>query len=110
MLPVNCLSLDPRLLLLVAQRLQFPSLGVLMFLARYMKITWAVGTQRDWLRLLERCLQTVASLVFGYLDPFLLTEIIINCLKGTEHRDLMMSRSSLRRAIIKNELKMPSLV
>ena len=62
------------------------------------------------LRLLKRCLQKVPSSVFGFLDPFSMTEIIVTRLKGTEHRDWMMSRSSLRRAIITGELSMPSLV
>ena len=62
------------------------------------------------LRLLKRCLQKVSSSVFGSLDPFSMTEFIIRRLKGSEHRDWMMSRSSLRRAIITGELSMPSLV
>ena len=62
------------------------------------------------LRLLKRCLQKVSSSVFGALDPFSRTEIIVTRLKGAEHRDWMMSRSSLRRAIITGELSMPSLV
>ena len=49
MLSVNCLSLGPWLLLLVAQRVQLPSLWGLMFLLRHMQNTWVVGTQRDWL-------------------------------------------------------------
>ena len=59
------------------------------------------------LRSLKRCLQKVSSSVFGSLDPFLMTEFIITRLKGAEHRDWMMSRSSLRRAIITGELSMP---
>ena len=39
-----------------------------------------------------------------------MTEFIVTRLKGAEHRDWMMSRSSLRRAIITGELSMPSLV
>ena len=62
------------------------------------------------LRLLKRCLQKVSSSVFGSLDPFSMTELIVTRLKGAEHRNWMMSRTSLRRAIITGELSMPSLV
>ena len=62
------------------------------------------------LRLLKRCLQKVSSSVFGPLDPFSMTKFIVTRLKWAEHRDWMMSRSSLRQAIIKAELSMPSLV
>ena len=62
------------------------------------------------LRLLKRCLQKVSSSVFGSLDPFSMTKFIVTRLNGAEHRDLMMSRTSLRRAIITGELSMPSLV
>ena len=60
--------------------------------------------------LLKRCLQKVSSSVFGSLDPFSMSECFVTRLKGAEHRDWMMSRSSLRRAIITGELSMPSLV
>ena len=59
------------------------------------------------LRLLKRCLQKVSSSVFGSLDPFSMTEFIVTRLKGAEHRDWMMSRSSLRHAIITGEPSMP---
>ena len=62
------------------------------------------------LRLPKRCLQKVSSSVVGSLDPFILTEFIVTRLKEAEHRDWMMSRSSLRRAIITGELSRPSLV
>ena len=62
------------------------------------------------LRLLKRCLQKVSSSVFGSLGPFSMTEFFVTRLKGAEHRDWMMSRSGLRRAIITGELSMPSLV
>ena len=62
------------------------------------------------LRQLKRCLQKVSSSVFGSLDPFPMTEFFVTRLKDAEHRDWMMSRSSLRRAIITAELSMPSLV
>ena len=61
------------------------------------------------LRLLKRCLQKKPSSVFGSLDPFSMTEFIVMRLKRAEHRDCMMSRSSLRHAIITEELSMPSL-
>ena len=62
------------------------------------------------LRLLKRCLQKVTSSVFGSLDPFSMAEFIVMPLKGAEHRDWMMPRSSLRHAIITGELSMPSLL
>ena len=62
------------------------------------------------LRLLKRCLQKAALSVLGSLDHFSMTEFIVTRLKGAEHRDWMMSRRSLRRAIITGELSMPSLV
>ena len=62
------------------------------------------------LRLLKRCLQKVSSSVFGSLYPFSMKEFIVTRLKGAEHRDWMMSPSSLRRAIITGELSLPSLV
>ena len=62
------------------------------------------------LRLLKRCLQKGAYSIFGSLDPFSMTEFIVTRLKGAEHRDWMMSRSSLRRASITGELSMPSLL
>ena len=62
------------------------------------------------LRLLKRCLQKVSASIFGSLDPFSMTENFVTRLKGAEHRDWMMSRSSLRRANITGELSMPSLV
>ena len=62
------------------------------------------------LRLLKRCLQRTASSVFRSLDPFSLTEFVVNCLKGAETRDWMASRPALRKAIITNDLSMPELV
>ena len=52
------------------------------------------------LRLLKRCLQKVSSSVFRSLDPISLTEVFFTRLKDAERRYWMMSRSSLRRAII----------
>ena len=62
------------------------------------------------LRLLKRCLQRTASSVYGSLDPFSLTEFVVNQLKGAETRDWMASRPVLRKAIITNNLSMPDLV
>ena len=62
------------------------------------------------LRLLKRCLQRTASSIFGSLDPFCLTEFVVNRLKGAETRDWMASRPALRKAIIPNDLSMPDLV
>ena len=52
------------------------------------------------LRLMKRCLQRTASFVFGSLDPFSLTEFIVNRLKGAETQDWMAFRPVLRKAII----------
>ena len=62
------------------------------------------------LRLLKRCLQKVSPSVSGSLDPFWMMEFIVTSLKGAEYHDWIMSRSSLRRAIITGELSMPSLL
>ena len=62
------------------------------------------------LRLLKRCLRNVSFSVFGSLDPLFMTKFFVTRLKGAEHRDWMMARSSLRRAIITGELSIPSLV
>ena len=62
------------------------------------------------LRLLKRCLQRTAASVFGSLDPFSMTEIAVNRLKGAETRDWMASRPALRRGIITNDLYLPGLV
>ena len=60
-------------------------------------------------RLLKRCLQKTASLVFGTLDPLSMTEFIVTRLKGAEHRDWMQSRQSLRMAIETGNLSLPGL-
>ena len=62
------------------------------------------------LRLLKRCLQRTAASVFWSLDPFSMTEFVVNRLKGAETRDWMESRPALRKAIITNDLSMPGLV
>ena len=61
-------------------------------------------------RLLRRCLQKTASVVFGTLDPFSMTEFIVTRLKGAEHRDWMQSRQSLRMAIETGDLPLPGLL
>ena len=62
------------------------------------------------LRLFKRCLQRTASSVFGSLDPFSLTEFVVNRLKGAETRDWLASPPALRKAIITDDLSMPGLV
>ena len=62
------------------------------------------------LRLLKCCLQRTAASVFGSLDPFSMTEFVINRFKGAETRDWMACRPALRKAIITNDLSMPVLV
>ena len=62
------------------------------------------------LRLLKLCKQRTAASGFGSLDPFSLTEFVINLLKGAENRDWMASCPALRKAIITNDLSMPGLV
>ena len=61
-------------------------------------------------RLLKRCLQKTASVLFGTLDPFSMTEFIVTRLKGAEHRDWMQSRQSLRMAIETGDLSLPGLL
>ena len=62
------------------------------------------------LRLMKRCLQRIAASLFGSLDPFSMTEFVINRLKGAGIRSWMASRPAFRRAIITNDLSMPGLV
>ena len=61
-------------------------------------------------RLLKRCLQRTASVIFGTLDPFSMTEFIVARLKGAEHRDWIQSRQSLRRDIETGDLSLPGLL
>ena len=61
-------------------------------------------------RLLKRCLQKIASFVFGTLDLFSMTEFIVTRLKGAEHRNWMQSRQSLRMAIETGDLSLPGLL
>ena len=59
-------------------------------------------------RLLKWCLQKTASVIFGTLDPFSMTEVIVTQLKGAEHRLWMQSRQSLlRMAIETGDLSLP---
>ena len=60
--------------------------------------------------LLKRCLQRTASSLFGSLDPFSLTEFVVNRLKEAKTRDWMASRPALRKAVITNDLSVPALV
>ena len=62
------------------------------------------------LRFLKRCLQRTASTVFGTLEPYSMTEFIVNSLKGAESRDWMASRTALKKAIISSSPVMPELV
>ena len=61
-------------------------------------------------RLLKRCLQKIASTVFGTLDLFWMTEFIVTRLKSAEHRDWMQLRQSLRRELETGDLSLPGLV
>ena len=61
-------------------------------------------------RLLKRCLQKTAWLVFGTLDPFRMTKFMIMCLKGAENQGWMQSRQSLRMAIETADLSHPGLL
>ena len=60
-------------------------------------------------RLLKRCPQKTASMVFGTLDHFSMTEFVVTRLKGAEHRDWMQSRQSLRMVPETGDLSLPGL-
>ena len=62
------------------------------------------------LRLFKHCLQRTASIVFGTLDPYSMTEFIVDRLKGPESRDWMASRPALKKAILSSSLCKPELV
>ena len=86
------------------------------FATRTLKLL-GVSTRRSWwntpffdLLLLKRCLQKSASVLFGSLGPFPMTEFIAVRLKGAEHKDWMAFRHALRRALVSGDLSMPSLV
>ena len=61
------------------------------------------------LRLFKRCLQGTASNVFGTLDPYSMTEFIVNRLEGAESRDWMASLPAMKKAVINSSLVMPEL-
>ena len=61
-------------------------------------------------RLLKRCPQKTASVIFGTLEPFSVKEFIVARLKGAAHRDWMQSRQSLRMAIETGDLSLPGLL
>ena len=62
------------------------------------------------LRLFKRCIQKTVSSVFGTLEPYSMTEFIVNRLKGAESHDWMASRPALKKAILASSLAMPELV
>ena len=62
------------------------------------------------LRLLKRCLQRISASLFGSLDPFPMTEFVVNRLKGAASRDWMAPPVALLKAIITNDMSMPGLV
>ena len=62
------------------------------------------------LRLFKRCLQRTASKVFGILDPYSITEFIVDRLKEAENLDWMASLPALKKAIKSSSLVMPELV
>ena len=62
------------------------------------------------LRLFKRCLQRTPSSVFLTLDPYSMTEFIVNKLMGAGSCDWMASRPALKKAIIGGSLVMPELV
>ena len=49
------------------------------------------------LLLFKRCRQRTASSVLGTLDPYCMTEIIVNKLKGAESRDSVANRPALKK-------------
>ena len=63
-----------------------------------------------YLRLLKGCIQRTAASVFGSLDPFSLTNIVVNRFKGAESWDWMRFHPALREFIITNDLFVPRLV
>ena len=59
------------------------------------------------LRFFKRWLQRTTSGVFGTLDPYSMTEFIVNNLKGAEGCDWMASRPALKKTIISSSHGMP---
>ena len=62
------------------------------------------------LRLMKRCLQRTAASESGSLDPFPMTEFVLNRLMGAETWDCMASGPALRRAINTSGLSLPNVV
>ena len=56
-----------------------------------------------------RCLQWTAAAVIGSVEPFSMTEFVINRLKVAETQDWVASHPALRRAIIMSKLPLPGL-
>ena len=69
------------------------------------KIDWVSVV---WLVLFQTMAPKTASSVFRYLDPYYMTEFIVNRLKEAESCDWMASRPALKKAII-GSLVMPEL-
>ena len=61
-------------------------------------------------RLLKRCIQKTASVVFGTLGPFSMTDFIFTRLKGAKQRDWMQLRQFLRMAVETGDLFLPGLL
>ena len=59
------------------------------------------------LRLFKRCLQWTVWSVFGTLEPYSLTEFIVNRFKMAESCDWRASRPALEKSIISSKLGMP---
>ena len=100
---------------LAVRHILCPFLGGQLPLSSATKSTSGEGTCKDCWSIqhsTSACsnLQKTASTVFCTLDPLSMTEFIVTCLKGAEHRDWMQSRRSLRRAIVTIDLSLPGLV
>ena len=61
-------------------------------------------------RLLNGCHQKTASVVFGILEPFAMTDLLVTPLKGAEQRDWMQLRQSLLMAFGTGDLSLPGLL
>ena len=60
-------------------------------------------------RFFKRCLKKTALVVFGTIDPFAMTDIIVTRLKRAKHWDSMQSRQSLRMTIETGNLSLRGL-
>ena len=72
---------------------------VCMFWQRFLQTIWEVDTvPSSWSTpclisgCMKRCPQRTAASVLGSLDPFLMMEFVMNCLRGAETRDWIASR------------------